>query len=201
MKLKETINVFSENGIFATLRGLDTNNKLKFLTDDNKKTIDYEYYLSVSGNKNISPFYRVMLEAEENEDIESAILEMAKVIYNKYAENWKYIYNAMMAEYDPIENYNGVEDSTIKNNINVTNKSNNKYFGVNSALGKDANANESNTTGSEDDNYTTNHVEKHGNLGVTTSQQMIESELVLREKKMLDIIYRDVDEILCSSLF
>ena len=42
---------------------------------------------------------------------------------------------------------------------------------------------------------------RHGNIGVTTSQQMIESELVLRKKNFFDIVFSDIDRLLTLSIY
>lgn len=58
-----------------------------------------------------------------------------------------------------------------------------------------------------DENYDeTSHsgydtLERHGNIGVTTSQQMIESELELRKKSILDIIFANVDSVLACPIW
>lgn len=42
---------------------------------------------------------------------------------------------------------------------------------------------------------------RKGNIGVTTSQQMIESELELRKKQFFDIMIKDVDKIMSLSIY
>lgn len=42
---------------------------------------------------------------------------------------------------------------------------------------------------------------RHGNIGVTTSQQMIESEIVLRQKNFFDIVFSDIDRLLTLSIY
>lgn len=42
---------------------------------------------------------------------------------------------------------------------------------------------------------------RSGNIGVTTSQQMIESELALRKHHFWDIVFKDVDTILTTNTF
>ena len=50
-------------------------------------------------------------------------------------------------------------------------------------------------TGTNTDTYT-HKLTKSGNLGVTTSQQMLESEIELRKKMIIDIVFSDIDTIL-----
>ena len=42
---------------------------------------------------------------------------------------------------------------------------------------------------------------RHGNIGVTTSQQMIESEIVLRKKNFFEIVFSDIDRLLTLSIY
>ena len=201
MNLLDTFDSENMKNIFYYIYN-NKGTKLEWLKETDINTLDYEYYLQHSGDKNISILFKRMLELKEG-NYANTYTELAKMIISKYADNWDKMYDAVYAEYNPIENYNGVEDYTDKTNINLTNNSKQKNYGINSGLGKDTASNESNTQASEDDNYTTHHMEKHGNLGMTTSQQMIESELVLREfiKNFYNLIYNDIDSILASSLY
>lgn len=47
----------------------------------------------------------------------------------------------------------------------------------------------------------TDELERSGNIGVTTSQQMLESELKLREYDFYKTIYKDIDSILCLGIY
>lgn len=42
---------------------------------------------------------------------------------------------------------------------------------------------------------------RHGNIGVTTSQQMLESELELRRYDLLSVIFEDCDSVLCLNIY
>lgn len=47
----------------------------------------------------------------------------------------------------------------------------------------------------------THNFTRSGNIGVTTSQQMIESEIVLRQKEYWDIVFKKIDELLFLSIY
>lgn len=146
---------------------------------------------------------------------------------------------AYESEYNPIENYNGVENSTesytnykdektisgkVKSNVNVENKNmTGEYISDNTLQGyatsihsessfesddvKVVNKDESkgtvvnNTNADSNSNYTewdnykesnektgskSNQLTKHGNLGVTTNQKMINEELELRKHDLFE---------------
>ena len=121
------------------------------------------------------------------------------------------MYDACMAEYDPIENYNRIEDrsettkdtmgntrtlntNTATTGTNTTEDSvsaeNVTTFSPDTKSVQTPNLNEADTgTIGDSGNYNGSLTIKstiHGNIGVTTSQQMLESELQLVPK--LDII-------------
>ena len=107
-------------------------------------------------------------------------------------------YNALLLEYNPLENFNGVTeylhgqhkdiDSDVISKHEGNNTSESHPFGFNSNAYSNSEKNLSSFT---TNNYTDKHEHeyasytdienKHGNMGVTTSQQMIMSELDLRQ--------------------
>ena len=107
-------------------------------------------------------------------------------------------YDALMLEYSPLDNYNGTTefihgqhkdiDSDVISKHEGNNTSESHPYGFNSNSYSNSEKNLSSFT---TNNYTDKHeheyasytdVEtKHGNLGVTTSQQMIMSEIELRQ--------------------
>lgn len=164
---------------------------------------------------------------------------------NKYQINWKKLYNTTVLEYNPIENYDRMEDwtdtddetstsardntrnttNTIKststnevmNSVNVTDQ--NTAF--NAGLADHAkqitdgdtteNGNITNTeTGKDTENENVNggrtgrHTRvgrAHGNIGVTTSQQMIQSERDLVVFNLYDVIAESFIENFCLMVY
>lgn len=56
--------------------------------------------------------------------------------------------------------------------------------------------------GSTKENHNVNHtLKRSGNIGVTTSQQMLESEYELRKKSFFDQVFEDVDKILTIPIY
>lgn len=120
-------------------------------------------------------------------------------------------YNACMAEYDPIENYNRNESTTISKSYSIGNtRTLNTSRGTTGTYTTEESVSAENVTTYSPDTKTTETPNTsvadtgtiadqganvgsdtitgniHGNIGVTTSQQMLESELALVPK--LDII-------------
>lgn len=164
---------------------------------------------------------------------------------NKYQINWKKLYDTTVLEYNPIENYDRMEDWTdtddetstsardntrnttntvkststneIMNSVNVTDQ--NTAF--NAGLADHAkqitdgdtteNGNITNTeTGKDTENENVNggrtgrHTRTgraHGNIGVTTSQQMIQSERDLVIFNLYDVIAESFIENFCLMVY
>ena len=164
---------------------------------------------------------------------------------NKYQTNWKKLYDTTVLEYNPIENYDRMEDWTdtddetstsardntrnttntvkststneVMNSVNVTDQ--NTAF--NAGLADHAkqitdgdtteNGSITNTeTGKDTENENVNggrtgrHTRvgrAHGNIGVTTSQQMIQSERDLVVFNLYDVIAESFIETFCLMVY
>lgn len=171
---------------------------------------------------------------------------LAEAVLSVYNAAWSYQYKALTADYNPINNYDSVENSTdtheytgtqtteheaTKNNTdtpditrtsNGTNDSSGSLYGFNStsAVPSDEANGQSQSTDRETGTVTSNGKEngtntrtdnlketitheltRSGNIGVTTSQQMIESELELRKKQFYNIMIRDIINFLCLPIY
>lgn len=89
---------------------------------------------------------------------------------------WNRIANAAALEYDPIENYDRREEWTDSGEGNTTQTNKNRAYNQDAGLLETA---ETDTTG---ENSSTHSGRVHGNIGVTTSQQMLEQEVNIAEK-------------------
>lgn len=150
-------------------------------------------------------------------DYDTFITELGAIVGSMYVDKWSKIRNVYVTEYNPLENYDMTENSTlttsknedVSSNTTTTNTQVNdntvssSVYGFNSV--NDVNSDKEistmnittdntdttsgNTTSSSTD---TNQLTRHGNIGVTTSQQMFEAELKLRENLYYDIIFKDI---------
>ena len=164
---------------------------------------------------------------------------------NKYQINWKKLYDTTVLEYNPIENYDRMEDWTdtddetstsardntrnttnsvkstgtnkVVNSVNVTDQNTAFNAGLadhakqitdgdttengtitNTETGKDT-ENE-NVNGGRTGRHTRNG-RAHGNIGVTTSQQMIQSERDLVVFNLYDVIAESFIENFCLMVY
>ena len=168
----------------------------KYISNYILKTYDFQTKLTPSGTP-------------ERSLIEYTLRDVSYTMYYKFMQNWDKLYNAMFADYNPIQNYDSTEEITRsgddKVSVNTDTKQTSKVSAFNSASLVD-NA-EVDASGLASNNYSKTDYNskvkttKYGNIGVTTSQQMIESEIALREKKFIDLIFDDIDTLFVSNLY
>lgn len=164
---------------------------------------------------------------------------------NKYQINWKKLYDTTVLEYNPIENYDRMEDWTdtddetstsardntrnttntvkststneIMNSVNVTDQNTafNAGLADHAKQITDGDTTENGTitnteTGKDTENENVNggrtgrHTKTgraHGNIGVTTSQQMIQSERDLVVFNLYDVIAESFIENFCLMVY
>lgn len=182
-----------------------------------KNAIDYEYIFNRSGEKIISnyqlklyDFYKKLYPNDSEDSLLTKTLEnIASSMYYKFIENWDKLHSAIFADYNPIENYNSLETITRsgddKTSINTDQKQTSKTSAFNSSSMLD-NA-EVDTSGNATNNYSKTDynskvkTEKSGNIGVTSSQDMINQEIELRKIKFFDLLFDDVDTMFVSNLY
>lgn len=216
---------------------------------------DVDYYLSHSSRKFLSQFVYNVMSLNNIDDIDNLTNTELNIIFttigSKYGDKWNRIYQALSAPYNPINNYDMVEqmmvdsfgtDTTtqilnqiVKNRIDQTDTdhidqgTDDSMYAFNSATAVPRTSSTT-TTGTDGNvhNTVTNNVDgntvetltqgdgnvvtttkevtpykltRSGNIGVTTSMQMIVQELDGRKNLFKEIVYRDVDAMLTSSVY
>lgn len=206
----------------------DETHPIPWIDSDIANYLDEELILHRSGDKYISPLYHRLMDAfSEESTSEHVKLKFMDIIINKFALSWNKIWDALTTNYKPLENYDMEQTETpditkernTKSNTKITNtneidSSQQNVFGFNSSDAVPSTSQEGkNTTtteGNEDDNNTweeetetgTRGLTRHGNIGVTTSQQMLLAEVDLRTKTIFtDIVLKDVDSMLCLMVY
>lgn len=194
-----------------------------FINNDNYRDLDIEYYVGYSADKYISPLTQKLLNHYSSVDDVNG--DITKMIYRRFAIKWKKIFDALMAQYNPLENYSMLEERTPElttketENVNTevtTNRETNassKYKGFNASdpvtITTTDGKEDVTTSGASADNETHRVIEntgketltRSGNIGVTTSQQMLESEFKVRQYDFYKMVYNDIDSILCLSIY
>ena len=152
------------------------------LPDGMNKTLMVNQIIRQSGD--LFPYYQAPPQ------VKTAITEWFTRRKNNFAKLWQ----GFTAEYNPIENYDRQEDSTETPNITHTLSNSGQDASTNEADVQGYNGTDyvpnsrtkssgtSSTNGTDTESGTRTYTSRiHGNIGVTTSAQMLEGELALRK--------------------
>ena len=250
------------DGIFTDLNNFDVpwKSENEPLLVDN---LNMAYHGAHSGDKNISPVVHKFLVSED----ENTRAKLARIVYTMFADKWAKLWAAMEIEYNPLNNYDMVENETpaetthtitpaettatitpaettatitpaetttetkpakvvTENEISAFNSSSYEDSAKTTATG-DVNdkgtdvftVDESGTNKIEVDAAGTNKIEvdaagsdvftvqnertltRSGNIGVTSSQQLLQSEIELRKWLYYQSVFNDIDNILTLSIY
>ena len=146
------------------------------------KTLMINQIIRQSGD--LFPYYQVPPQ------VKTAITEW----FARRKDNFAKLWQGFTAEYNPIENYDRQEDSTETPNITHTLSNSGQDASTNEADVQGYNGTDyvpnsrtkssgtSSTNGTDTESGTRTYTSRiHGNIGVTTSAQMLEGELALRK--------------------
>lgn len=137
---------------------------------------------------------------------------------DKHKRTFEKWVNALSMEYNPIENYDRKEEWEDKSNGNsigetkgttsLNSINENKVSAFDSDLYQPDSHNSSKSNGNDESNTRTNSINNakhvghvHGNIGVTTTQQMLESELSLAEWNVYEHITDLFIEEFCIAIY
>ena len=216
-----------DKGIFDRLATLYD---VPWADDAESSVLNYEYFGNHSGGKLAAPVVlNILGENESLDDIDRDVL--ASIIWTKFKEPWTRLWATNVVAYNPIHNYDMTETRILDRDDHgeeyfgegttdttrhgrTTNNIHN-VFGMNSdGMGKPSDSDSSveggttpnegsvesgrETEGQRDETETTTRA---GNIGVTTSQQMVKSERDLWLWNYFDQIYRDIDTVLSLPIY
>lgn len=182
---------------------------------DEEKADIYDFlYFHNSYSKIISFLYE---EVVENASLMSVLISS---IIERYKDKWNRLYDSLIAQqYNPIENYSMEENEklklanvdSVKTNSSDSGTANttNDNYGFNSITAQPATKSTATTSATSTNNVdgtktidSDKTLNRKGNIGVTTSQQLLESEVILRNKYLFqDIIFKDLDDILMLDIY
>lgn len=201
-----------------------------YLVHSADKIVTKEVILDIIGYDDTANLLEGLTIGFTKEDLRSAIRgtrsnTLKPAVQRFMASSWaniSKIYTAYTTEYKPLENYSMIEDTDYTPLAKQTVKSSNKsktdtkvdtgVYGFNSTSAVPSSTTDSNTrqekadnemetTTSYDGESDNTHHERSGNIGVTTSQQMLESEIKLRKLEILELIFQGLDEVICQSVY
>ena len=194
-KINQIVDIFTDStaGIFNALESIASGESFEWL--ENSEYLDIMYYVSHSGEKYASRFYLTMLEHEKT------IVDIAHIVYTKFSDKWKRVYDAMMMEYNPINNYDMVENEKVNSKITSTIGVNNSTHGFGSPTAAPTDEGSSTTTTEGDAKDNVRELTRSGNIGVTTSAQLLAGELEVRKNLFIEEVMKDIDSIMCLKIY
>ena len=183
-------------------------------------------YFGHSADKIVSPFVDNLFAWRPEPDItdDDRRKRLAKLVWERYKTRWAKLYATLTATYNPIENYDLEEtetpnlthdrtrDTTADNT--VTTETDLGTYGYNGTAAADLVPQQKSTvtvTSEADPEKNIEHevttdtgvrtLIRHGNVGVTTTQEMLESERALWLWDYFEQIYKDIDTILTCGAY
>lgn len=199
---------------------------------DDLSFLDEDFLYNHSGELLISPYLEKQLDNDGLMATTTQWTSILKNVLIKYGNKWDRLYALLKAQYDPIQNYNMIEKETLPtkttkantlvtthNEENADVDSNEDVYGFNSVTPVPLNSNnvskdklnnyqDGSTTGLADDNYveesydTFRELTREGNIGVTTTSQLIEGEINLWQWNFIqNVVYKDLDELLTLNIY
>ena len=195
-KIKD-LALLGERGFFAWAL---ENSQLSFITsEDEAKTLDDLYFYGHSGNKEQSIYLESCID---NLGEEEGLIHAFKAIILRNKDKWERLYSAFVkTQYKPIENYSMTETENVGSKVTTTTNQNSSVYGFNSESSSPTAESGANvvTAGNKEDNERI--LTRSGNIGVTTSQQMIQSEIDLRKWSYYDNLLVDLDNTLSACYY
>lgn len=188
----------TNTGIF---KAIYTNHSTTFtwLTETIANTLDLDYYLNHSYNKYISRMCYLLYENDNT----TYLSRLAQIIAVKFADKWNKIYNAYIAsDYNPLHNYDMVEDEYTNTNVTVSTDANDNVYGFNTTdedgVESSKSGASSTTTGDFDDNH--RQLTRAGNIGVMTTEDLLHQEIELRMFNFYHMLMDDIDTVMCLDI-
>lgn len=174
--------------------------------DYNYVYLDRLFYL-LYGDRTISGIFEEFMTSLDGENEldwadDNIGREIALLLITRFGERWEEYINELNISYNPIHNYDMNEEEHVNTDMTVESDNTHSIQGFNSTTFKPENQDdgEVNTTGDAEDNYRT--LERSGNIGVTTSQQMLISEIELRDNNIvIKRLLEDVASILLLGVY
>ena len=143
----------------------------------------------------------ILLNCAELEIIYSKndIMKLAISVWSDSNQiSWNKLYNTMTVEYNPLWNVDADIEEIGSGNRQNSGTSVDAVQGFNSTSWADANKN---TVNANDDFSDSRHIRRTGNIGVTSSQQLIEAERKVADFNMVEFITESFKNRFCLMIY
>lgn len=98
------------NGIFDALEEVGT---MPWDGLADSESLDLDYFGNHSGAKFVAPIVMHMIDSESLELLDTDRVALAKIIWIKFAEPWRHLWETNVAAYNPIHNYDMTDTRTL----------------------------------------------------------------------------------------
>ena len=177
--------------------------------------LDNMYVNQHSGLKDITEYIETLAtENDDNKLSTTQVTLLANMIYVKYKRAWEQYFSYLEAEYDPITNYDMVEeetpditrtiDSSQTSDITTTNSRNsfNSATMVDVDKSQTEGDSESNLQNSTETETGSRILTRKGNIGVTTTGQILKIDADFWSNwNYIESMFKDVDRFLTVGLY
>ena len=193
------INELDSNYINKIFDEIKTKINLDWFNDSFIEAMKIEYYYNHAFTKYISLLFYNLINIPKTMD--EVADSLASVIVNKFKTKWSRLHDVLNLTYNPIDNYSmsETENTQLKSEVDISNA--NSIYAFNDTQATPASESNSKTSTNALLNDNVRELTRKGNIGVATSQQMIKSELELREYNFIEVIYSDIDTILTLKIY
>ena len=128
--------------------------------------------------------------------------ELSKSIILRFGERWEQYLKELAIQYNPIHNYDMEEDEKVNTYLETSDDTDNYTNGFNSSTASPTDKSENTIIVDGDWDNNKRNLTRKGNIGVTTSQQMLEAEIKLRDENVfVERILKDVADFLTLSIY
>ncbi|MBO7691657.1 MAG: hypothetical protein J6T10_03365 [Methanobrevibacter sp.] len=167
------------------------------------KYLDFQF-LSCGWDRFISPVWErlaTQINGVHIDDYSRYNEQLAVNVLSKFGDKWDRLIDSFFKDYNPIHNYDMEETKDTNTLMTIGDTNENYVSGFNSStmVKNSENPNTRTITGDKKDNV--EHTTRAGNIGVTTSQQMLQSEIELRQYNIIDQMLNDVYSLLTLSIY
>ena len=141
------------------------------------------------------------LPISEPDDKKRRLTNLVYTILDKFASKWERLLDTLYLDYNPIHNYDMEEDEKVNTYLETSDDIDKYTNGFNSSTASPTDKSENTIIVDGDWDNNKRNLTRKGNIGVTTSQQMMESEIELRQYNFIEQMFEDIDSLLTLSVY
>lgn len=202
MKLNNLMSL--DNAIFAQMKRVHAEQYEELFEDMEPSLLDLDFF-TLHGEKAVAPL--VLMFVKDGVMIADGMERIAQVALNKYFDKWRRIHNTLTEEYDAFHPYHITDSTEISEETHGMNESETVTdYDVAAAFNSTAMVDDKDTrvkdAGNSDSTRTqTKMYQRSGNIGNTSFSDYIQKELNARQVNYLDLIYKDLAELLTLQIY